>query len=97
MEEAILVAEEAVTAREAEVQQAATGGHVALAERPALLLTTMLIVLGAQVLGLGLIGELIIFTHARQLREYQIERLIQAQAPPEAPRPAPQGLERVGS
>jgi len=71
--------------------------HVALAERPALLLTTMLIVLGVQVLGLGLIGELIIFTHARQLREYQIGRVIQAEVPPETPRPAPQGLERVGS
>lgn len=49
---------------------------VALAERPALLLSSLLIVLGVQIFALGLIGELIIFTHAKDIKEYSIERII---------------------
>lgn len=49
---------------------------VALADRPALLLSTLLVVLGAQVFALGLLGELIIFTHARGMKEYTVERVI---------------------
>lgn len=49
----------------------------ALAERPALLLSTLLVVLGFQLFALGLLGELIIFTHARAIKDYQIERVIQ--------------------
>ena len=41
----------------------------ALAERPALLLSSLLVVLGVQIFALGLIGELIIFTHAKELDE----------------------------
>lgn len=41
----------------------------ALADRPALLLGTLLIVLGVQVFSLGLVGEIIIFTHSRHLRD----------------------------
>ena len=48
----------------------------ALADRPALLLSTLLIVLGLQLFALGLLGELIIFTHARSIKDYQIERVI---------------------
>jgi glycosyltransferase involved in cell wall biosynthesis len=47
-----------------------------LANRPALLLGSLLVVLGIQIFGLGLIGELIIFTHARELKEYMIEEII---------------------
>lgn len=49
----------------------------ALAERPALLLSTLLVVLGLQLFALGLLGELIIFTHARAIKDYQIKRVIQ--------------------
>jgi glycosyltransferase involved in cell wall biosynthesis len=49
---------------------------VALTHRPALLLSSLLVVLGVQILALGLIGELIIFTHARELKEYTIEEII---------------------
>jgi len=49
---------------------------VALGNRPALLLSTLLIVLGTQLIALGLIGELIIFTHARELREYHIAEIV---------------------
>lgn len=47
-----------------------------LAERPALLLSSLLVVLGVQILALGLIGELIIFTHARDLKEYTVEEIV---------------------
>ncbi|MEM7503397.1 MAG: glycosyltransferase [Pseudomonadota bacterium] len=45
---------------------------IGLADRPALLLGSLLLVLGVQTFALGLIGELIIFTHATQLKEYTI-------------------------
>jgi glycosyltransferase involved in cell wall biosynthesis len=48
----------------------------ALADRPALLLSSLLIVLGLQVFALGLLGELIIFTHARNLKDYQVAEII---------------------
>jgi len=49
----------------------------ALADRPALLLAALLVVLGLQVFALGLLGELIIFTHARGLKDYRVEEVIQ--------------------
>ena len=48
----------------------------ALGDRPALLLSSLLIVVGLQLFALGLLGELIIFTHARELKEYKIDRII---------------------
>jgi glycosyltransferase involved in cell wall biosynthesis len=48
-----------------------------LADRPALLLAALLLVLGMQVFALGLLGELIIFTHARGLKDYRVEEVIQ--------------------
>ncbi len=48
-----------------------------LADRPALLLTSLLVVLGLQLFAIGLLGELIIFTHARDVKDYQIESIIQ--------------------
>jgi glycosyltransferase involved in cell wall biosynthesis len=55
-----------------------------LADRTALLLASLLVVLGVQTFALGLIGELIIFTHASGMKEYTIRRVIQA-APPASP------------
>jgi hypothetical protein len=49
---------------------------VALANRPALLLSSLAMVLGIQALAIGLIGEIIIFTHARQIKEYTIAKII---------------------
>jgi hypothetical protein len=45
-----------------------------LNDRPAFLLALMLFSLGLQVIGFGLVGEIIIYTQARNLREYRIER-----------------------
>ena len=50
-------------------------GH-GLTQRPALLLSTLLVVLGLQLFALGLLGELIIFTHAKQVRDYQIDSVL---------------------
>jgi glycosyltransferase involved in cell wall biosynthesis len=47
-----------------------------LADRPALLLSSLLVVLGLQLFALGLLGELIIFTHAKHVKDYQIAEII---------------------
>lgn len=49
----------------------------ALADRPALLLSSLLVVLGLQIFALGLLGELIIFTHARDMKDYQVAEVIE--------------------
>jgi hypothetical protein len=49
---------------------------VALGDRPILLLGTLLIVLGVQVFAIGLLGEIIIFTHAKDIKEYTIDQII---------------------
>ena len=51
--------------------------HSPLADRPALLLASLLIVLGVQIFALGLLGELIIFTHAGGSKDYKVDRVIQ--------------------
>lgn len=49
----------------------------ALADRPAFLLASLFIVLGLQIFALGLLGELIIFVHAGQTKDYQVDRVIE--------------------
>lgn len=49
----------------------------ALADRPLLLLGVLLMVLGVQTASLGLIGEIIVFTRARQNPDYAIETVIE--------------------
>lgn len=48
-----------------------------IANRPLLLLGVLLAVLGLQILAIGLVGEIIIFTHSKQLEPYRIARIIQ--------------------
>ncbi len=48
-----------------------------LADRPALLLSALIVVLGLQLFALGLLAELIIFTHARHIKDYQGAEVIQ--------------------
>ena len=57
--------------------------HSPLADRPALLLASLMIVLGVQIFALGLLGELIIFTHAGGAKDYQVDRIIHY--PPQFP------------
>ena len=49
---------------------------MALGDRPALLLSSLLLVVGLQLFALGLLGEIVIFTHARNIKDYQIDRVI---------------------
>lgn len=49
---------------------------VPLTNRPALLLSSLLMILGIQILAIGLIGEMIVFTHAKELKEYTVAEII---------------------
>ena len=51
-------------------------GHP-LSDRPILILGIFLVVLGIIVASIGLIGEIIIFTQGRNLRDYHIDRVIE--------------------
>lgn len=50
-------------------------GLTGLANRPLFLLGVALLFLGVQVILLGLIGEIIVFAHARDIQDYRIERI----------------------
>lgn len=54
-----------------------------ISDRAILLLGVLLMVLGVQTLSLGLIGEIIIFTHARNVREYKVAEVIRKPSRPE--------------
>ncbi len=47
-----------------------------IAGRPLLLLGAMLLVIGVQMISIGLLGEMMIFTHAGDIEEYNIEEII---------------------
>ncbi|MCG8430346.1 MAG: glycosyltransferase [Candidatus Omnitrophica bacterium] len=47
-----------------------------LANRPMLILGVIFMVLGVQLLSIGLIGELIIFTHAKKMKEYRVGKIL---------------------
>lgn len=47
-----------------------------IAGRPLLILGGLLLVIGIQMISIGLIGEMIIFTHAGDIEEYNIEEVI---------------------
>lgn len=49
---------------------------VPLADRPALVLAVLLIVLGIQIVAVGLIGEIIVFAHGRTRKDYAVERVV---------------------
>ncbi|MBI5363508.1 MAG: glycosyltransferase [Planctomycetes bacterium] len=52
-----------------------------LYQKPLFLLSLILVVLGVQIIGFGLVGEIIIYTQARNLREYRIERIWESRTP----------------
>ena len=68
---------------------------VPLAERPALILSSLLVAVGLQVLAIGLIGELIVFIHARSMRQYRVREIIEAGG--DARRAKPARLTPVGA
>jgi glycosyltransferase involved in cell wall biosynthesis len=48
-----------------------------IAGRPLLILGALLLVIGIQMISIGLLGEMIIFTHAGEIEEYNIEAIIE--------------------
>jgi hypothetical protein len=52
-------------------------GNIDLANRPLLLLGILLIVFGLQIFSVGLIGELILFTRAKEMEHYRIDNIIE--------------------
>lgn len=53
---------------------------VGLADRPIVLVSILLMIFGIQSFAIGLVGELIIFTHAKDLKDYIIETVIDYEA-----------------
>ncbi len=51
-------------------------GGVPLSDRPLLLLASLLVVLGIQIFAIGLVGEIIIFSHAKDIKDYTIDEII---------------------
>jgi hypothetical protein len=49
---------------------------VALADRPIVLVSILLIVFGIQLFAIGLVAEIIIFTHSKDSKEYIVEKII---------------------
>lgn len=47
-----------------------------LADRPALVFSVLMLVLGIQIVALGLVGEIIIFSSSRRLRNYEIDEIL---------------------
>jgi dolichol-phosphate mannosyltransferase len=57
-------------------------GGTPLGDRPILVLGTLLVGLGVQAFTIGLLGELILFFHARDIRDYRIAAVHEANPPP---------------
>lgn len=53
---------------------------VALVDRPALVLSTLMVVLGIQIISVGLIGEIVAFTYAKDIRDYRVDRIVEPSA-----------------
>lgn len=53
---------------------------VGLVDRPALVLSTLMVVLGIQIISVGLIGEIITFTYAKDIKDYRVERIVEPTA-----------------
>ena len=51
-------------------------GLTELSDRPLLILGVLLMVLGVQTASVGLLGEMIVFTHARKVKDYAVKTLL---------------------
>lgn len=54
-------------------------GFGGIAGRPLLILGVLLMVLGVQLFSIGLLGEVIIFTHASETKDYQVKEVLKSQ------------------
>lgn len=58
--------------------------HASLSERPLFVIGAILGAFGVQLIGFGLIGEIIIFTQAPNLRDYKVEEVVEGGSEPAA-------------
>lgn len=49
---------------------------ISAGDRPLLLVSALFIVLGIQLIAIGLVGETIIFTHAKDIKEYKVREIV---------------------
>lgn len=69
-----------------------TEPNYSLADKPAFVIGAILAAFGVQLIGFGLVGEIIIFTQAPNLRDYKIEELLATGVEPDRePAPAAAG------
>lgn len=54
--------------------------ELSMSERPQFFVGTVLAAFGVQLIGFGLVGEIIIFTQARNIRDYQVDELLEGSA-----------------
>lgn len=52
-------------------------GYETIAGRPFLILGMLLMVLGVQLFSIGLLGEIIVFTHARKIKDYTVSKILE--------------------
>jgi len=52
-------------------------GGKPMGDRPLLLLAVLLLVLGVQAVTMGILGELVIYTQARETRDYHVEQILE--------------------
>lgn len=52
-------------------------GSFPLANKPSLFLASLLIVIGIQVFAVGLIGEIIIYTHSKKIKQFNVKEIIE--------------------
>lgn len=64
-------------------------GDVALADRPLLVFGVLLLVLGIQIIAIGLIGEIIIYSSNRRARNFEIAQIVRAAGPGDGDGPPP--------
>ena len=61
----------------------------ALADRPALIIAVLMMVLGVQIFAIGLIGEIIIFSKSRRMKQYAVKDIISQDGPANVTQDAP--------
>ena len=57
---------------------------IGLADRPALLISSLLLAAGLQIFAIGLVGELLVYIHGQSVKEYKIREVLRPGRAPEA-------------
>ncbi len=75
-------------------------GQGSLQDRPLFLVGVAVFTFGVQLIGFGLVGEIIIFTQSKHMREYKVDQVLDARDPAEVrekiPAPEVEVVERKG-